>query len=43
MPLTIIRNTPIKIRRSKNADRVEQFFFMYFEARAMAEWLSLEM
>ena len=39
MPLTIIRKTPIKIRRLKNADRVEQFFFMYFEGHEMAEWL----
>jgi hypothetical protein len=30
MPLTITSKTPMKIRRLKNADRVEQFFFMYF-------------
>jgi hypothetical protein len=42
MPLTIVRKTPIKIRRLKNADRVEQFFFMYFEGHEMAEWLRLE-
>ena len=42
MPLTMIRKTPMKIRRLKNADRVEQFFFMYFEGHEMAEWLRLE-
>ena len=39
MPLTIIRKTPIKIRRLKNADRVERFFFMSFERHEMAERL----
>jgi hypothetical protein len=32
----------MKIRRLKNADRVEQFFFMYFPGHQMAEWLRLE-
>jgi hypothetical protein len=36
------RKTPIKTRRLKNADRVEQFFFMYFEGHQMADWLRLE-
>jgi len=42
MPLTISRKTPTETRRLKNADRVEQFFFMYFEGHEMADWLSLD-
>src|SRR5258708_157870 len=42
MPLTITSKTPISTRRLKNADRVEQFFFMYFEGHEMADWLRLE-
>ena len=38
----MIRKTPTKIRRLKNADRVERFFFMYFEGQEMAEWLRLK-
>jgi hypothetical protein len=39
----MIREMPTKIRRLKNADRVEQFFFMYFEDHDMAQWLRLEL
>jgi len=38
----MIRKTPTKFRRLKNADRVERFFFMYFEGHEMAEWLRLK-
>ena len=39
MPLTTVRKTLMKIRRLKNADRVEHVLFMYFERHDMAEWL----